>query len=777
MRGFPLAAVAAVVLACPASAQTADELVQRLKDREAAVRKAAADALVAVGPKGVPALADATTLPDEAGRIAAVEALARCGAAAKPAVPALAAALKDRSVEVRIQAATTLGKLGGDARAALPALAEAAKDTGNTWPLISATLPLGVAEAAVAASLKIDPDSAADLAKSALPALTEALKSKNAAEVMAAGAALAELGPHARPAVPALREARKSANEFVRGDIDRALRAAGEDVDNLLGDTIKDATAPKARRVEALNKLALQEKVGDGDLAALKVALKDPEPEVRAAAAAAAGELGPKARATVPALLALLGDTEIDQARARTRVGEVDVVATALARMRDDALPGLLDVFKDRAAKPVVRWDAVKATGLMGRRARSALPQLEAGMGDDRLLIAVESAYAYVRAGGDPAKAVPVLKVGLKHDSPFAVWRTAYTVERLGPKVKDLVPQLVPLLEHKEREIRITAAHALSTMGPAAAPGVPGIARLLKTDDRRQRLQAAEALSRLGPDAAPAAPVLVECLGDIDAISLGHVLETLGNIGPAAKDAVPVLLGMLKKDTGLHIEDVVDVLGQIGPDAKAAVPQIVALLDARSWFTRARAARALGRIGPAAADATLALKKLLEDESTRARVWAAFALARIGGDARTYVPMLVEWWNRDAGADELTSARLDLVRAFELLGADARPARDLLLEAALDPATLPGVRSHVAAALGQLGDDADVIVPKMTAVLERQLQGYKRSQTYVGALQTLALLGSKAKAAAPAVRKLLDDDEDEVADAAARALERIEGGR
>jgi HEAT repeat protein len=350
-------------------------------------------------------------------------------------------------------------------------------------------------------------------------------------------------------------------------------------------------------------------------------------------------------------------------------------------------------------------------------------------------------------------------------------------VRRIGPKAKDTVPFLVPLLDHKDIAIRIGAMTTLSMMGPDAKPGVPRIAELLKSDDKRLRYQATEALKQLGPSAAPALPRLIECLPDLQPpISPHPILVMIGNIGPEAKEAVPALIDLLKKPRdNLLAADVVETLGRIGPSAKAAAPHLVAFLDNDSPHSRARAARALGQMGPMAEEAVPALKKAWEDESKMVRVWAGFALAQITQDRKTYLPRLIEWWKRDKeDGFAVGSIRYEIAQAWELLGVEARPARDLLLEALLDPKTLPGTRSHLARALGQLGDEADVIVPQLAASLERPLEGFIRTDTYRDVLEALTLLGPKAKAAAPAIRRLLDDDEDQIADAAARALDKIE---
>jgi HEAT repeat protein len=335
---------------------------------------------------------------------------------------------------------------------------------------------------------------------------------------------------------------------------------------------------------------------------------------------------------------------------------------------------------------------------------------------------------------------------------------------------------LTKLLGHKEPEIRIEAAGAISVMGPAASPAVPDLAKLLAQPDPRQRYLMAVALERLGQGARAALPALLVRLKDLEPVSPNPVLMTLGNLGPAAKDAVPALIEILKnKETTLH-GDAIDVLGRIGPDAQAAVPKLMEFLFAESDRQRRDAARALGGIGPSAKAAVPALKKLLEDPRKPVRAWAGYALARILGDYKSGIALLTDLWKADAedGDSFSNNPRHDIAFALDLLGAEARPARDLLLDALLSARTTPGMRRHVAQALGHLRDDADVIVPKVLELTQRKAEGQARIHNCVDAAHCLGLLGPRAKAAIPRLRQLADDEENEIVDAAALALSKIE---
>src|SRR5262245_2446272 len=470
-----------------------------LEDADAKVRRAAGDALIRIGPRAAPALAGALGSTAENTRLAAVSALHRlAGPREKPTkevLDALSAALKDGNIDVRIRAASTLGRFGANARGALPALFAAARDTSNLGQIIRKDFSSSVTEAAIQASLKIDPDRGAGLAKEALPALLAAIKSKDQAVVQAAGFALAALGPHAKPAVPALQEAQKTAKGFAASAVTAALKAvSGREALKSLFDLVKDRQAPLEKRLEALRELAWTRSPDDKVVSVLIEALEDPEPQVRVEVAYAILLFGPKVKKAIPPLLRMLDDEEVAKVAVRTRKGTADLIAEVLTRFGKHAVPGLVGVLEDSKKSGLARFRATRALAGMGRKAKAALPALEAGIKDRLLSNAVESACGYVRAGGAFDKALPVLREGLQHRDPFVAWTAGYAVERLGPRAKVTVPDLKALLDHEEGDVRIIAAHALGRMGPAARPAVPTMAELLKSDDARQRSQVSSAL-------------------------------------------------------------------------------------------------------------------------------------------------------------------------------------------------------------------------------------------------------------------------------------------
>jgi HEAT repeat protein len=235
--------------------------------------------------------------------------------------------------------------------------------------------------------------------------------------------------------------------------------------------------------------------------------------------------------------------------------------------------------------------------------------------------------------------------------------------------------------------------------------------------------------------------------------------------GADTKPAVPSLIELWKKDN-LAASQSIDVLAEIGPDAKEAVPALVKWLDSKSGLDRRRTARTLGRIGPSAKDAVPALKSRLVDGSKAVRIWAAIALARITSD-NAHVQFLVAMWGEPASGE----THYELVQAFEALGLDARPARDLLLACIMDDQKWDfATRLHSAIALGRMSTDTDVIMSKFVSLLE--MKG--PADNYRIAAEGLQQIGPKAKAAIPQLRSLLDHEREDIAESARKAIAQID---
>jgi len=250
-------------------------LRQALKDKNAQVRIQAATALgwldPTLGKEAAAVLLAALKEKDAAVRSAAVEALADIGPPAKDAVPTLIALLKDSDGELRWRSMEALGWMGPEGAPAVPALVEEFQKLGEFAPVIEALKRIG------------------PHAKAAVPALTHQVKQKNrvAADILSA------IGPAAQEAVPTLIEMLKDKDLYFTAMVAQALGFIGTP-------EAVEAVVPYCVKV-------LQAKVDASYHQHFAMVL---------------GEMGPKAKAAVPALQAILKNNK-----------EAYVVADALRKI------------------------------------------------------------------------------------------------------------------------------------------------------------------------------------------------------------------------------------------------------------------------------------------------------------------------------------------------------------------------------------------------------------------------------------------------------------
>jgi HEAT repeat protein len=260
----------------PRAASARPALERALDDAEPTVRGQAARALWLVGRDGsardaeprIAALLDASRgsaswpMPDAD----LVEALA---AAAREDAPALEAALADADPGVRWHAAAAFVRLGPRGAAAVPALLEAMRDP--EWNVRNA--------AGRALEEAVRPEHAERLTAGLVPPDVETRYH--------VARALARLGPAAARAVPVLRDTLADADAEVRMEAVWALAAIGPAAANALPDLLR-ALGDADPQVRAGAAWALAH-VGAGRdaAAALEPLVRDPDRDVREAAAAA----------------------------------------------------------------------------------------------------------------------------------------------------------------------------------------------------------------------------------------------------------------------------------------------------------------------------------------------------------------------------------------------------------------------------------------------------------------------------------------------------------
>ena len=266
---------------------------------------------------------------------------------------------------------------------AVPPIVEAARNDESEAVRKAATQTLG--EVALAAHDASDPrkgtskkmaEVAKETLKQAVEGLIEELKVDVSAEVrQTAAVALGRLGVDARTAVEALTNALKDKSDSVRAASAEALGRIGPEAKSAatpLMEALRDKKADRFLRVYAAFALGrIKPDTPDAAAEALAEALGDAEApaEVRKACADALGQLGAAGEAAVPALAAALKEKQNLEVR-RACANALGQLGPAAAK----ALPELRQALKDD--DKYVRIHSLHALGGIGKDAADALPEI-----------------------------------------------------------------------------------------------------------------------------------------------------------------------------------------------------------------------------------------------------------------------------------------------------------------------------------------------------------------------------------------------------------------
>jgi HEAT repeat protein len=477
--------------------------------------------------------------------------------------------------------------------------------------------------------------------------------------------------------------------------------------------------------------------------------LKDKNPAVRLKAVELLGKQGKAAADQVPALVQMFADPD---PRVRTAAAKAVHEIGAGPKVVRPALIKLLE-----SSDPAARHRAMM---VIAERGKAAVPHLVAALDDDK-----------------------------------ATYWACVILGEIGPEAKDAVPALAKLLQAKNPEIRREAVLALASIGKPAAAAAPAIAKLLTS--KVDGVVAAYALGQIGAAPDQAERVLRANVKSDDKILATISVWALARLNPSDKaltgEAVAMLAeGLKSKEEKVRIgsaralislqadpeivepimakafqgadESVVsEALQAYAAMGKAAVPRMTqALAHPKS---RMFAAQVLADIGPDAAPATEALAKLVADKNTAMRHEALVTLSKIGPGAKQAVPALIA-----ALGDKDEAIGCGAAYALGCIGKEAADAKPALAKALESEDSV--LKAIAAWALIHIDPACDDCLEKVVAVLSTSLKA-PESQLRVQAAETLGELGSKAKAAVPALKAAAKDSEPAARSAAEAALKAI----
>lgn len=360
--------------------------------------------------------------------------------------------------------------------------------------------------------------------------------------------------------------------------------------------------------------------------------LSSENPRERERAATALGDLGSRAEAAAPQLVALLVDDRV-----------APYASDALVKIGAGAAPALIAALEAEDAR--LRIWTCYALGKIGAPARKALSALEAHVASDAEKVVRGFALsAYVEIQTDPAAKISIAKKSSHDEDPDVRGLAARTLGQLGPGAASAAPELVRLLQDTgyrwrpividsigQRAVRYDAAESPGMIGAQAAIALDPLSKMMLEDaDPEVRASAALAVCRIDPKCDKGLDALIAILKDDKRGTAGpeEAANSLAALGARSRPALVALAESLNHEDMFVRLAVIDAIAAIG--CEEAVTALCKALSDHEEQVRESAARALATMGPVAKGALLELQRVAEEDSDEGFVSAAVeAIERI----------------------------------------------------------------------------------------------------------------------------------------------------
>jgi HEAT repeat protein len=375
-----------------------------------------------------------------------------------------------------------------------------------------------------------------------------------------------------------------------------------------------------------------------------------------------------------------------------------------------------------------VRLEAINALAQRGGAAAEAVDALLQQLDHDDLDIRASAAVALGMIGAEEDKVVPTLIEHfsdrgyiVRHVPKFEevpIW--AIYGEAIAGFGAQAVDPLIEALGSDSPQVYVAAAIGLEGIGEPAAKATPVLIEMLESQDTIRRNTAAGAIRGIGPGAAPAIPALVKLLHEENFHTQYWVCRALGAIGPASAVATEDLLGLMAEGSASVRRNAAEALGNIGPEigAEAAAKLIEAADEDFMAPVRENAVIALGKLKPFAAESVPAIKRLLATPGYNTPTHAARSLWLLTGDPDEALPTLIQ------GLDDLTYFQ-HAIEVLGEMGEEAAPAVDRLIEALGEPD--PDDRLATAETLAKIGPPAAKAMEPLRKLLEDENQAVREA--------------------------------------------------
>ena len=569
--------------------------------------------------------------------------------------------------------------------------------------------------------------------RAALPDLRRVLKDSDPGVRLAAAAALMRLDPNDKDGIDAIQGGLNSANPEARYTTVRTLRdlgpVAGAALPGLQKALTDEHQIIRAAAGEAVGRVAQASPSKTGAVAALTALFKEvnPNDDIQRSTVCALRCLGPQSWESVPALQKLLSTPRHSSSWPGPDIESMDF----LAQFDPPPVESLAELLANRSPMHDGRAAAARHLGLLGPRARLALPVLRRVLQDteerqedsSRGSIRLDAARAIldIDPKDGPAQVTPVLLELTKERSSGPPW----------------------------------AFYLLARCGPAAKASVPTLLAQLDADDYFTRYAVRDLTNLLGPEDRKLLPTVQRLLSDeANGIGLANVLFRLGEKEKALAHATSCVE---KNEERSERVAAARWLGERGREAKVAEPAVQRGLEKASGAERARLALTLWRLRGA------------EGTEVQHRALAALAdLLSVCEGARPEIDRFAagaffqpecSGWEESEAVGAAVATVLDRLRGEDdTVTLLSRGLRD----------SDPYVRLATAVALARAKPDHADTVPALRKLLERHPHFLCYS------VDTLTALGPTAAPLAPLVQPLLRHPNKDVSRTAGLVLHRLD---
>lgn len=363
-----------------------------------------------------------------------------------------------------------------------------------------------------------------------------------------------------------------------------ALGKMGVDATPVVSDLIEAFRYDEEKVAQAASDALLQ--IGPaGAVRPLQRYLNDANYFVRRRAASTLGRFGPEARRTVPDLIEMLHDPQLDVRTA---------AEGALINIGDSAIQALSD--------------ALRNTDERGRKSL------------------IETLGRF----GPPA--VPVLMAELKkEESSFLRLLTIDVLSRSDAISPDVLQTLSASLRDLDEGVRVGAADALGRLGNRAVPAYGDLIVVSVTDhDALVRQKATNAVAALGPANNLAMPSLTQAFQNPSEEVRRQCIDALAHAQMILQDASPLLLSATRDpDAGVRLK-ALQAGASLSKGSAAMLPLLRNAMGDGSPEVRSEAIVALGRFTEAQQEAAAEITRALSDPNPAIRQKAIQALGQLG---------------------------------------------------------------------------------------------------------------------------------------------------